>query len=69
MSMGTKSLKILDILPRWLLVILAMMGVYLLHQKLETVERAIATHEKELMELRIISAKMTAVMEDRSRMR
>lgn len=62
--MGKENVKsFIEQAPRWLLVILAGAGLLMMKQRFEAVEQAVKNHDKELQELRLISAKLTAVVE------
>lgn len=61
----SKHLAFIDQLPRWLLVGLAAYGLILLQHRFAQLETSVASHEKELQELRIIAAKLTTIVERR----
>lgn len=64
--MGTKSFRMLDQLPRWLLVILAALGIYLMHQKFDRIEKTLESNAKDLIDLKIVTSKLTTIIENRT---
>jgi hypothetical protein len=60
---GVKSF--IEIAPRWLLVVLAGMGVFLMKQRFESFETSISRHDIELRELKTISVRLSTIIETR----
>lgn len=55
--------NIVDQIPRWALVLIAMYGIYLMQQKFDLLEQTVRSHEKELIELRLIAARLATIAE------
>ncbi len=64
-----KSLKIIEHLPRWLLVILAAFGVaglWDLHGQIKSDHQTVSQHSQKIEKLEEISARMLTIIERRS---
>ena len=55
--------NLVDQIPRWALVIIALYGIYLMQQKFDLYESTLKSHDKELRELQIIAARLTTIAE------
>lgn len=55
--------NIVDQIPRWALVLIATYGIYLMQQKFDLLEQTVKSHEKELIELRLIAARLATIAE------